>query len=103
MENLTQRIRAELTAPGTPDEIAERISRLLAPDFQRHEKGVRYAIKVAMERERCVFHLAGLIRAGEADRSLVKHLAHEALLKMGYSEVAIDRLLEMGEPVASLV
>lgn len=98
MENLTQRIRDELRAPGTPDEIAERISRVLAPDYDRAEKGMRYAIRVAMDKERLAYWMGRLL----SDEKVSLEAA-EALLSMGYPRAAMARLIELGEPRASLL
>jgi len=99
MQSLTQRIRAELDTPGSPDEIASRIAQMLSPDYERAEKGIRYAVRVAMDRERCVYHLGRILQG----RPAAQAKAVEALGKMGYSQDSVERLIEMGEPRASLL
>lgn len=98
MERLTQRIRAELDRPGTPDELTARVSKALEGDFVRHEKGIRYAIRVAMDRERLVYWMGRLL-SGEP----VALEAAQVLGGMGYSKDAIAHLISLGEPRASLV
>lgn len=103
VEALTQRVLSELLplakAVALPElqESAESVAKALVPDFQRHERGVIYAIEVATHREQLVYWLGRYLK----DPAVLPNLL-EALGVMGYPAARIAQVVEMGEPRASL-
>lgn len=74
------------------------VEQALAPDYERHEKGIRFAIRVATDREKLVYWIGRLLE----DPGLAPEVV-EVLGKMGYPLAAVRRIIELGEPKSSLL
>ena len=88
---------ASTPAPAELRFRAQKIVRLLAPSFRRHEKGVAFAVRVATDRERLVYWIGRVYK----DPTLWPKL-FEALGKMGYTTGHIDHVVSLGEPREAL-